>query len=261
VIDLDTADLDTADLATDDAGRGASCRSGGVVREGADVDAAVAAVLDRWAASTCSSTTWGTSSSRAVVRRHHRGGVAGAHQPRTGLPGHHAVLPTMIPQRRGSIINLSNVEELSRHPQHPVYAACKAGVTQFGKAGPRPRSARDQVNDIAPDVTRSQQRQCERWLDDDDRAHPHVGAARAAGRAPGPGRSRAVPRLGSRRVRHGHHDPLRRGHVGRRGLVPLRPRRAGLDQPTARPLTAGGGPTDDADELAGCARLANHLPD
>lgn len=83
-----------------------------------------------------------------------------------------AVLPPMIAAGRGgSIINLSTVEAFRGIPQHPVYAACKAGVTQFGRSLALQVGRHGiRVNDIAPDVTRSRQLPYERWLDDDDRA-------------------------------------------------------------------------------------------
>jgi NAD(P)-dependent dehydrogenase (short-subunit alcohol dehydrogenase family) len=84
----------------------------------------------------------------------------------------HAVLPGMIERGRGgSIINLTTVEAFRGIPQHPVYAAGKAAVTQFGRS-----LAVDvgefgiRVNAIAPDVTRSEQLPYDRWLTDDDRA-------------------------------------------------------------------------------------------
>jgi NAD(P)-dependent dehydrogenase (short-subunit alcohol dehydrogenase family) len=81
-----------------------------------------------------------------------------------------AVLPPMIAGGAGgSIINLSTVEAFRGIPQHPVYAAFKAGVTQFGKSlalQVGPHGIR--VNDIAPDVTRSEQLPYERWLSADD---------------------------------------------------------------------------------------------
>ena len=84
----------------------------------------------------------------------------------------HAVLPPMIERGvGGSIINLTTVEAFRGIPQHPVYAAFKAGVTQFGRS-----LALDvgrhaiRVNDIAPDVTRSRQLPYERWLTPEDTA-------------------------------------------------------------------------------------------
>jgi len=83
-----------------------------------------------------------------------------------------AVLPTMIAQGDGaSIINLTTVEAFRGIPQHPVYAAFKAGVTQFGRS-----LALDvgrygiRVNDIAPDVTQSVQLPYDRWLTPEDEA-------------------------------------------------------------------------------------------
>ena len=82
------------------------------------------------------------------------------------------VLPGMIERGRGgSIINLTTVEAFRGIPQHPVYAAYKAAVTQFGRS-----LAVDvgeygiRVNDIAPDVTRSRQLPYERWLTPEDEA-------------------------------------------------------------------------------------------
>jgi NAD(P)-dependent dehydrogenase (short-subunit alcohol dehydrogenase family) len=82
----------------------------------------------------------------------------------------HAVLPTMIEQGSGgSIINLSTVEAFRGIPQHPVYAAFKAGVTQFGRSLALDVGRHGiRVNDIAPDVTRSRQLPYERWLSDED---------------------------------------------------------------------------------------------
>ncbi len=83
-----------------------------------------------------------------------------------------AVLPPMIDQRTGgSIINLSTVEAFRGIPQHPVYAACKAGVTQFGRSLAVEIGRHGiRVNDIAPDVTRSRQLPYERWLTEEDTA-------------------------------------------------------------------------------------------
>lgn len=84
----------------------------------------------------------------------------------------HAALPPMIEQGDGgSIINLTTVEAFRGIPHHPVYAAFKAAVTQFGRS-----LALDvgrhaiRVNDIAPDVTRSLQLPYERWLTEEDEA-------------------------------------------------------------------------------------------
>jgi 2-hydroxycyclohexanecarboxyl-CoA dehydrogenase len=71
--------------------------------------------------------------------------------------------------RGGSIISLSTVEAFRGIPGHPVYAAFKAGVAQFSKSLALQVSGHGiRVNDIAPDVTRSQQLPYERWLRDDD---------------------------------------------------------------------------------------------
>lgn len=82
----------------------------------------------------------------------------------------HAALPPMISRGSGgSIINLTTVEAFRGIPQHPVYAAFKAGVTQFGRSLALDVGRHGiRVNDIAPDVTRSRQLPYERWLSDDD---------------------------------------------------------------------------------------------
>ncbi len=68
-----------------------------------------------------------------------------------------------------SIINLTTVEAFRGIPGHPVYAAFKAAVTQFSKSLALQVSEHGiRVNDIAPDVTRSQQLPYERWLSEDD---------------------------------------------------------------------------------------------
>jgi NAD(P)-dependent dehydrogenase (short-subunit alcohol dehydrogenase family) len=83
-----------------------------------------------------------------------------------------AVLPPMIDQGTGgSIINLSTVEAFRGIPQHPVYAAFKAGVTQFGRSLALDVGRHGiRINDIAPDVTRSRQLPYERWLSEEDTA-------------------------------------------------------------------------------------------
>lgn len=83
-----------------------------------------------------------------------------------------AALPTMIEQGRGAaIINLSTVEAFRGIPQHPVYAAFKAGVTQFGRSLALQVARHGiRVNDIAPDVTRSEQLPYDRWLTEDERS-------------------------------------------------------------------------------------------
>jgi 2-hydroxycyclohexanecarboxyl-CoA dehydrogenase len=84
----------------------------------------------------------------------------------------HAVLPVMIDQGDGgSIINLTTVEAFRGIPQHPVYAAFKAGVTQFGKSLALDVGQHGiRVNDIAPDVTQSIQLAYDRWLTPEDEA-------------------------------------------------------------------------------------------
>jgi NAD(P)-dependent dehydrogenase (short-subunit alcohol dehydrogenase family) len=70
----------------------------------------------------------------------------------------HALLPMMIAQRAGSIVNVSTVEAFRGIPGHAVYSAFKAGVSAFtrslavevGQYGIR-------VNAIAPDLTDTSQ--------------------------------------------------------------------------------------------------------
>ena len=82
----------------------------------------------------------------------------------------HAILPVMIDQGDGgAIINLTTVEAFRGIPQHPVYAAFKAAVTQFGKSLALDVGRHGiRVNDIAPDVTQSEQLRYDRWLTPDD---------------------------------------------------------------------------------------------
>jgi NAD(P)-dependent dehydrogenase (short-subunit alcohol dehydrogenase family) len=83
-----------------------------------------------------------------------------------------AALRPMIDQGDGgSIINLTTVEAFRGIPQHPVYAAFKAAVTQFGRSLALDVGRHGiRVNDIAPDVTRSLQLPYERWLTPEDEA-------------------------------------------------------------------------------------------
>lgn len=83
-----------------------------------------------------------------------------------------AALPPMIDQGDGgAIINLTTVEAFRGIPQHPVYAAYKAAVTQFGRSLALDVGRHGiRVNDIAPDVTQSEQLPYDRWLGPDDRA-------------------------------------------------------------------------------------------
>ena len=84
----------------------------------------------------------------------------------------HAALRPMIDQGEGgSIINLTTVEAFRGIPRHAVYAAFKAGVTQFGRSLALDVGRHGiRVNDIAPDVTHSLQLPYERWLTPADEA-------------------------------------------------------------------------------------------
>lgn len=83
----------------------------------------------------------------------------------------HALLPAMLDQRRGAIVNVSSVEGLRGYPEDPVYAAFKAAVIHFtrslavqvGRDGVR-------VNAIGPDVTESLQVPYSQWLSADEQS-------------------------------------------------------------------------------------------
>lgn len=70
----------------------------------------------------------------------------------------HAVLPTMVEQERGAIVNTSTVEAYRGNPGHAAYTAYKAGVSAFtkslavevGRYGVR-------VNATAPDLADTEQ--------------------------------------------------------------------------------------------------------
>ncbi len=81
-----------------------------------------------------------------------------------------ALRPMIDAGAGGSIINLTTVEAFRGIPQHPVYAAFKAGITQFSRSlAVDVGRHRIRVNDIAPDVTKSLQLPYDRWLTHDDR--------------------------------------------------------------------------------------------
>jgi NAD(P)-dependent dehydrogenase (short-subunit alcohol dehydrogenase family) len=77
----------------------------------------------------------------------------------------HALLPAMIDQQAGAIVNVSSVEGIRGYPEDPVYAAFKAAVIHFtrslavqvGRHGVR-------VNAVGPDVTESLQVPYSQWL-------------------------------------------------------------------------------------------------
>jgi 2-hydroxycyclohexanecarboxyl-CoA dehydrogenase len=77
-----------------------------------------------------------------------------------------AVLPVMIDQGDGgSIINVSTVEAFRGIPQQAVYGAFKAAVAHFTRSLAVEVGGHGiRVNDIAPDVSRSEQLPYERWL-------------------------------------------------------------------------------------------------
>ncbi len=77
----------------------------------------------------------------------------------------HALLPTMVEQRSGAIVNVSTVEAFRGIPGHAVYSAFNAGVSAFtksvavevGRYGVR-------VNAIAPDLADTPQTPAEAML-------------------------------------------------------------------------------------------------
>lgn len=77
----------------------------------------------------------------------------------------HAVLPTMVEQERGAIVNTSTVEAFRGNPGHAAYTAYKAGVSAFtkslavevGRHGVR-------VNATAPDLADTEQTPAEAML-------------------------------------------------------------------------------------------------
>jgi 2-hydroxycyclohexanecarboxyl-CoA dehydrogenase len=67
-----------------------------------------------------------------------------------------ALLPSMVAQGSGSVINVASVEALRGYPADPVYGAYKAAVAHFTRSlalEVAPSGVR--VNAIAPDVTQS----------------------------------------------------------------------------------------------------------
>jgi NAD(P)-dependent dehydrogenase (short-subunit alcohol dehydrogenase family) len=83
----------------------------------------------------------------------------------------HALLPRMIGAGRGgSIVNVSTVEAFRGKPQSAVYAAFKAGVTQFTKSLALEVGVHGiRVNAIAPDLVQTLQVPYDRWVPDDQR--------------------------------------------------------------------------------------------
>ena len=81
-----------------------------------------------------------------------------------------AVLPHMISQRSGAIINVTSVEAGRAVPHRPVYAAYKAAAASFtrslavdvGRYGIR-------VNDLAPDMTKSIQMPFDTMMTDEEK--------------------------------------------------------------------------------------------
>lgn len=81
-----------------------------------------------------------------------------------------AVLPAMLEQRHGVIVNVSTIEAFRGIPTRAVYAACKAGITAFTKSlALEYAHAGVRVNAIAPDVTETLQVPYSQWVRDEDR--------------------------------------------------------------------------------------------
>ncbi len=77
----------------------------------------------------------------------------------------HALLPTMVAQGAGSIVNVSTVEAFRGIPNHAVYSAFNAGVSAFTKSlavEVAPHGVR--VNAIAPDLADTLQTPAEEML-------------------------------------------------------------------------------------------------
>lgn len=76
-----------------------------------------------------------------------------------------AVLPSMIEQGGGAIVNVSSVEGLRGYPPDPVYGALKAAVIHFTKSlALQVGQHAVRVNGIAPDVTETLQVPYSRWV-------------------------------------------------------------------------------------------------
>src|SRR3954447_2639741 len=77
-----------------------------------------------------------------------------------------AFVPGMIERGRGgSVINVTTVEAFRAIPQHAVYSAFKAGVTQFTKSLAMEVGGHGvRVNAIAPDLTETLQVPYSRWV-------------------------------------------------------------------------------------------------
>lgn len=77
----------------------------------------------------------------------------------------HAVLPTMLAQHSGAVVNVSSVEGMRGYPPDPVYGAIKAAVIQFTKSlGLQVAGQGVRVNGIAPDMTETLQLPFSRWI-------------------------------------------------------------------------------------------------
>jgi 2-hydroxycyclohexanecarboxyl-CoA dehydrogenase len=83
----------------------------------------------------------------------------------------HALLPSMIERRSGSIINVSSVEGLRGYPAEPVYGAFKAAVVQFTRClGVQVGHHGVRVNGVGPDVTETPQVPYSSWLPPEQQA-------------------------------------------------------------------------------------------
>ncbi len=80
-----------------------------------------------------------------------------------------AVLPVMIEQQGGSIVNLSTIEAFRAIPTRAVYSAFKAAITGFTRSVAVEYARHGvRVNAIAPDVTETLQVPYSKWVTPED---------------------------------------------------------------------------------------------
>jgi len=80
-----------------------------------------------------------------------------------------ALVPAMVEQGAGSVVNLSSVEGIRAFPGDPVYAAAKAAVIAFSRSlAMEVAPAGVRVNAVAPDVTQTPQLDYAAWVAPED---------------------------------------------------------------------------------------------